>query len=153
MAVKTDVLKTQDERGEGGYWLYHRPLSINGGCRISRDRPTFVQARRLLVDLRYDRLHFRLVPQLQLLLPCGGRGSIPDATVALTREPPSTSELLATAIPRLDDVLAIAHGGVDVRDRYLVAGFDFARRDETHLRVAAFKRWSRGRVAGVRDVG
>ena len=104
----------------------------------------------LLVDLRDDPLHLGLVIlQLYLLLPCGGWGSLPGATAALACEPPSTSELLATAVPRLDHIIVVVHGGVDVRDRDLVTGFDVARRDEMHLRVAAFERRSGAWVAGV----
>jgi hypothetical protein len=137
--------------GKKHNWLQHWPPSING-VRVGRNGLT-VSLGRLFVDLRDDRLHFGFVVlQLYLLLPCGGRRGLPDATVALARKPPSTSELLATAIPCLDNILVFVHGGVGVRDRYLVTGFDVARRDEVHLRVATFERRSGAWVAGVRNL-
>lgn len=128
--------------------LRHWPLSLN----VGRNGLALALGR-LLIDLRDDRLHFGLVVlQLYFLLLCGGWGGLFGATVTLACEPPSTSELLATAIPCLDHILVDVHGGIDVRDRYLVTGFDVAHRDEVHLRVAAFERRSGAWVARVRDL-
>ena len=50
----------------------HRGFSINGG-RIGRNGLTLALGRLLLLDLRDDLFHFRLVVfQLYLLFPCGG---------------------------------------------------------------------------------
>ena len=126
--------------------------SVDGGRHISRNGLTLALGCNFLVGFRDDRLHFRLVLYLQLLLPCGGGWSLPDAAVALAREPPSTSELLATAIPRLNDILVIVHRGVDIGDGYFVTCFDISRRDEVHLRVAAVERRSGTGVAGMSNL-
>jgi len=146
-------------QGRCGRWTRHRRqhqlmLLINSSRRISSSEWTVALGCGFLVDLRDDRLYFRLVLYLELLLPRGrGWWSLPDAAVALACEPPSTSEFLATAIPRLNDVLVLAYRGVDVRDGDLVTDFDIARRDEVHLRVAIVERRSGGWVAGVSNVG
>jgi hypothetical protein len=44
------------------------------------------------------------------------------------------------------------YGGIDVRDRYLITGFDIVRHDEMHLRVALFKRRSGAWFAGVSNL-
>ena len=99
------------------------------GSRINSSEWTVALGCGFLVNLRDDRLHFFLAR---------GRGwwRLTDAAVALTCEPPSTSEFLATAISRLNDVLVVTYRGVNIRDSDLVTGFDIARRDEVHLRVA-----------------
>ena len=136
--------------------VQHGPLrSIDGSCHIGGGGLILALVCHFLVDLRDDRLHFRLVLHLQLFLRCGGLGgwwSLPDAAIALAREPPSTSELLATAIPRLNDILVVVHRSIDVRDGYFVACLDIARRDEVHLRVAAVERRPGAGVAGVSDL-
>ena len=67
-------------------------------------------------------------------------------------EPPSTSKVLARAIPCLDHILIDGYSGVDIRDHYLVTGFDVAQmRNEVHPRVVAFKRRLGAWVAGVRN--
>lgn len=110
--------------------LQHWPLSIDGG-RIGRNGLTLALDRLLLFDLRDDPFHFRLVVfQLYLLFSCGGWGSLPGTTVALACEPPSASELCTTTIPCLDNTLVVVHGGIDIRDCYLVTGFDIARCNE-----------------------
>jgi len=127
-------------------------LLIDGG-RINSSEWTLGLGCGFLVDLRDDWLHFRLVLYLELLLPLGrGWWSLPDAAVTLTCEPPPTSEFLATAIPRLNDVLVVVYRSVDVRDGDLVTGFNIARRDEVHLRVAIVERRSGGWVTRVSNL-
>ena len=140
-----------------GGWTRHRRqhqlmLLINSSRRIGSSEWTVALGCGFLVDLRDDRLYFRLVLYLELLLSSGRGWSLPDAAVALACEPPSTSEFLATAIPRLNDVLVLAYRGVDVRHGDLITGFNIARRDEVHLRVAIVERRSSGWVAGVSDL-
>jgi len=123
------------------------------GSRINSSDCTVALGCGFLVNLRDNRLYFRLVLYLELLLPRGrGWWSLPDAAVALACEPPSTSEFLATAIPRLNGVLVVVYRGVNVRDGDLVTGFNIARRDEVHLRVAIVERRSGGWVARVSNL-
>lgn len=126
--------------------------SIDGGRHIGRNGLTLALGCHFLVGFRDDRLYFRLVLYLQLLLTCGGGWSLPDAAVALAREPPSTSELLATAMPRLNDILVVVHRGVDIGDGYFVTCFYISRRDKEHLRVAAVERRSGTGVAGMSNL-